>query len=179
MRKLASIQKILSIEPITGADAIEKATVLGWSIVVKKNEFKVNDFCVFCEIDSIMPDKPEFQFLSERKFRIKTIRLKGQISQGIAFPLSILPAKTKIEENKDVTEILGVKKWEPYQDEQRLQKQTGKIRYPKWMPDWLQRIIHRFKFVRDYYRENSGQKSFPSLIPKTDETRVQVLQPWG
>lgn len=37
--------------------------------------------------------------------------------------------------------------------------------------------MHRFKFMREYYRKNSGQKSFPSLIPKTDETRVQVLQP--
>jgi len=182
MRKLASLQVISKLEPIEGADAIEKATVLGWSIVVKKGEFNVGDMVVYCEIDSIMPDKPEFEFLRERKFRIKTIKLRGQISQGICFPLSILPHAERIQKNgaiidTDVTKILGVTKFEPYQDEQRCQKQNGKIMYPRWMPQWLQRIIHRFKFFRNYYRKTSGQKSFPSLIPKTDETRVQVLQP--
>jgi hypothetical protein len=177
MRNLASIQKIGNLEPIQNADAIEKATVLGWQLVVKKNEFKIGGLCVYCEIDSILPDKPEFEFLKERKFRIKTVKLRGQISQGICFPLSILPEKTKITEGLDVTEMLGIKKWEPYQDEQKCSKQTGKILYPKWMPQWVQRILHNFKFVRDYYRQNSGQKTFPSLIPKTDETRVQVLQP--
>jgi len=176
MRNLASIQRIINLEPIQGADAIEKATVLGWELVVKKGEFNVGDLCVYCEIDSILPERPEFEFLRDRKFRIKTIRLRGQISQGICFPLSILPQNTKIEENKDVTEILGIEKWEAYQEEQRCSKQTNKLRYPKWMPQWLQRIVHRFAFLRNYYRKNSQQKSFPSLIPKTDETRVQVLQ---
>lgn len=176
MRNLASIQRIGNLEPIQNADAIEKATILGWQLVVKKGEFKIGDLCVYCEIDSIMPEKPEFEFLRERKFRIKTIKLRGQISQGICFPLSILPEKTKSIEGLDVTEILNIQKWEPYQDEQRCQKQSGKIMYPKWMPQWVQRIVHNFKFVREYYRQNSGQKSFPSLIPKTDETRVQVLQ---
>lgn len=177
MRNLASIQKISNLEPIQNADAIEKATVLGWQLVVKKGDFAINDLCVFCEIDSILPEKPEFEFLKDRKFRIKTIKLRGQISQGICFPLSILPKNIKIVEGLDVTEILGIEKYEPYQNEQINAKQTGKIIYPKWMPQWLRRIIHKFKFVREYYRQNSGHKSFPSLIPKTDETRVQVLQP--
>ena len=57
MRKLASIQKIKALKPIEGADAIEKATVLGWQLVVKKGEFNVGDMAVYCEIDSLMPDK--------------------------------------------------------------------------------------------------------------------------
>lgn len=177
MRNLASIQIITSLESIENADAIEKATVLGWQLVVKKGEFKVGDKVVYVEIDSILPEREEFEFLRERKFRVRTIKLRGQVSQGICFPLSILPAGTKTEEGKDVTEILKVEKWEPYQDEQRCQKQTGKIMYPHWMPKFLQQFIHRFRFIRNYFREASGQKSFPSLIPKTDETRVQVLQP--
>lgn len=176
MRNLASIQRIGNLEQIQNADAIEKATVLGWQLVVKKGEFNINDLCVYCEIDSVLPEKPEFEFLRDRKFRVKTIKLRGQISQGICFPLDILPKQTKITEGFDVTEILGIKKWEPY-SEQECSKQTGKIMYPKWMPKFIQQIIHRFKFIREYYRKNSGQKSFPSLIPKTDETRVQVLQP--
>jgi hypothetical protein len=177
MRNLATIQIITALDKIDGADAIERATVLGWSVVVKKDDFKVNDLVIYCEIDSILPDKPEFEFLRDRKFRIKTIRLRGQISQCICFPLSLLPLNIKIKEGLDVTEMLGIKKWEAYQDEQKIQKQVGKIMYPKWMPHFMQQIIHRFKFFREYYRQHSGQKSFPSLIPKTDETRVQLLQP--
>src|SRR3954468_20414279 len=91
MRKLASIQRIKYLESIEGADAIEKAHVLGWQLVVKKGEFKAGDLCIYCKIDSQFPDKPEFEFLKPRGMRIRTIRLRGQISQGIAFPLSFLP----------------------------------------------------------------------------------------
>lgn len=143
MRKLASIQKILALEPIEGADAIEKATVLGWQLVVKKNDFKVGDLVVYCEVDSLMPDKPEFEFLRPRGMRVKTIRLRGQISQGICFPLSMLPEGFEIKEDVDCTEVLGITKYEPP------------------MPACLAGI---------------AKGKFPSFIPKTDETRVQVLQ---
>lgn len=144
MRKLASIQKIKALEPIEGADAIEVATVLGWQLVVKKGEFKVGDYVVYCEIDSIMPDRPEFEFLKPRGMRIRTIRLRGQVSQGICFPLSILPTLPElIREDYDCTELIGVTKYEPV------------------IPACLAGI---------------AKGKFPSFIPKTDETRVQVLQ---
>lgn len=143
MRKLASIQKIKSLEPIEGADAIEKATVLGWQLVVKKGEFKVGDLAVYCEIDSILPDRPEFAFLKPRGMRIRTIRLRGQVSQGICFPLSILPDHIEIQEDLDLTEILGIEKYEPP------------------IPAYLSGKV---------------KGKFPSFIPKTDETRVQILQ---
>jgi len=112
MRQLASIQKITKIEPIANAEKLELATVLGWAVVVKKNEFKVGDLVIYCEIDSILPAKPEFAFLQQRHYRIKTIRLRGQLSQGIIFPLSTLPIGT-YNEGDDVTEIMGVIKYEP------------------------------------------------------------------
>ena len=89
MRNLATIQIVVNIRPIPGADAIEVCDVLGWHVVIKKGEFKENDLCVYVEIDSTLPDKPDFEFLRERKFKVKTIKLRGQISQGICFPLSI------------------------------------------------------------------------------------------
>lgn len=181
IRKLASIQRISELNPIEGADAIEVAKVRGWNVVVKKGEFQVGDLCVYCEIDSILPDglnkkdqvevkaldkeistlkgsikkleqlenegevvdglndmkltlsdlehqreeivarntRPEFEFLRRNKFRIKTIRLRGQISQGICFPLSVLDYPLKkagltmeVFEGLDVTNILGVTKYE-------------------------------------------------------------------
>ena len=113
-RKLASIQCILKLEPIKNADRIEKATVLGWSLVVLKGDFKVGDLCVYCEIDSILPEWKEFEFLRERKFRIKTVKMRGCISQGIAFPISILPININVVEGLDVTDILGITKYEIY-----------------------------------------------------------------
>ncbi|MGB0431866.1 MAG: RNA ligase (ATP), partial [Bacteroidia bacterium] len=143
MRKLASIQRIKSIEPIEGADAIMKATVLGWELVVKKDEFNVGDLVVYCEVDSLLPEKPEFEFLKSRGMRIKTIRLRGQISQGICFPLSVLPDDFKVEEDADCTDAIGITKYEPP------------------MPASLSGV---------------AKGNFPGFIPKTDETRVQVLQ---
>jgi len=96
-RKLAIIEEIKNLQPIKDADNIEVATIRGWRVVVKKGEFKVGDLCVYCEIDSIMPDRPEFEFLKPRGFRIKTIKLRGQVSQGIIFPINILESVGTIE----------------------------------------------------------------------------------
>jgi RNA ligase (TIGR02306 family) len=130
MRKLATIQKILSLNPIPDADAIEVAQVLGWKVVVKKSEFHVGELCVYCEIDSLLPECPEFEFLRKDKFRIRTCKFRGQISQGICFPLDILPIELQwhineldkseliLHENAispvglDVTEELGITKYE-------------------------------------------------------------------
>lgn len=114
MRKLATIATIGSVNPHPNADAIELATVRGWQVVVKKGEFQAGDRCVYCEIDSVMPERPEFEFLRPKKFRIKTARLRGELSQGIAFPLSILNGvHHSLDEGNDVTELLGVKLYEP------------------------------------------------------------------
>ena len=63
MRKLAHIEKIIDIQPIPNADKIEVATVLGWKVVIKKDEFKVGDKIIYIEIDSRVPkDEPYFSF---------------------------------------------------------------------------------------------------------------------
>ena len=82
-RKLASIQRVLRVDPIPEADLIEVITTLGWHVVCKKGEMKVNDLMVYCEVDSVFPEKEEFEFLRNKKFRIKTCRFRQQISQGI------------------------------------------------------------------------------------------------
>lgn len=112
MRKLVSIQEIKDIKPIENADKIEVVKVLGWAVVVKKGEFKVGDKVVYAEIDSLFPEKEKFEFLRDSGFRIRTIRLRGQVSQGICFPIDILP-EGEYEIGDDVTEILGVTKYEP------------------------------------------------------------------
>jgi RNA ligase (TIGR02306 family) len=114
-RKLASIQTILDLQPIPGADAILLAKVLGWELVVKKTEFNVGDKCVYFEIDSVLPIAAWNDHLrkeADKPLRIKTIRLRGQLSQGLAMPLSILPSG-EYEVGQDVTELVGVTKYEP------------------------------------------------------------------
>lgn len=112
-RKLVSIQTINKIEEIPGADFIVKVDTLGWHLVAKKGEFDVGDKCVYFEVDSVLPDRPEFEFMRNKHFRVKTCKFKGTISQGLALPTSILPPGTPLEIGSDVTETLGVVKYEP------------------------------------------------------------------
>lgn len=97
MRKLVTVRTVDAIRPIPGADAIECAIVEGWTVVIKKGEFAVGDRCVFFEIDSFLPlDDPRFTFLEkaaitwneQRGVRLRTMKLRGQISQGLILPLS-------------------------------------------------------------------------------------------
>lgn len=151
MRKLASIQKIDAIEPIDGADAIERADILGWHVVVKKGEFVPGQLVVYAEVDSVLPEKPEYEFLRKccyldkngfRGFRIRAAKLRGQVSQGIVFPFSVLPNGQAYHEGQDVTDQLRIVKYDPP------------------IPATLSGLV---------------KGNFPSFIPKTDETRIQAV----
>lgn len=122
-RKLASIQRIYKIEPIEGADRIELAHVLGWQCVVNKGQFLPMDTAVYFEIDSFLPVREEFEFMrasSYKKtdimgegFRLRTMKFRGQISQGLLLPVTDFPEiSPDAEIGTDVTELLGVRKWE-------------------------------------------------------------------
>lgn len=129
---IASIQKILKIEPIKDADRIEKVQVLGWWVVTEKNQFKEGDYCIYIEIDSVVPDVPEFEFLRKYNFRVKTIKLRGQISQGLVLPITVLNDKQNLI-GEDVSDMLGIKHYEkpiPF----RLQGQIRKASLPFGIP---------------------------------------------
>lgn len=122
-RKLASIQRIWKIEPIEGADRIELAHVLGWQCVVNKGQFQTMDSAIYFEIDSFLPVRPEFEFMRKTSyknseilgegFRLRTLSFRGQISQGLLLPVDQFPELTgNLEIGTDVTDHLGVRKWE-------------------------------------------------------------------
>ena len=128
MRKLATIRRIDELVPIEGSDLVQIARIDGWQCVVKKSEFNVGDLCVYFEIDSHLPIRPEFEHLRKNSFkkmgeregfRIKTIKLRGELSQGLALPLSILGEAHEIFTigegciGADVTADLDVQKYEP------------------------------------------------------------------
>jgi RNA ligase (TIGR02306 family) len=120
-RKMATVRKILDIKPIPGADAIEVAVVDGWKVVIKKGEFNIGDLVVYCEIDSWIPFTIA-PFLSKTKEpkeyngvpgeRLKTVRLRGQISQVFILPIDLL-SEIEYEEGIDVSEYLNIQKYEP------------------------------------------------------------------
>jgi RNA ligase (TIGR02306 family) len=152
-RKLASIQRVLAIDPIPNADAIELARINGWQCVTKKGEFTVGDLGVYFEIDSIPPEIDLFRFLwttkdtvpgtpapRPEKFRIRTLRLRGALSQGLLLPLPAFELG-EVSEGDDLTEQLGVGKYEPPA--------------PAGMGDW--------------------RGPFLAMVPKTDEMRVQSV----
>ena len=119
MRKMATIRKIDNIRPIVDADAIECAVVGGWTVVVKKGEYTVGDLAVYCEIDSFVPTtiapfltKPGHYaktFEGVEGERLRTVKLRGQLSQGLLLPMQVAVGS---EEGADVSDILGIKKYE-------------------------------------------------------------------
>jgi RNA ligase (TIGR02306 family) len=157
-RKLASIQEITAIHPIANADAIEVVKILGWYVVVKKEDnFKVGDKVVYIEIDSVLPEKPEFEFLRKDKFRIRTVKMRGQISQGICFSLSILPIAV-YGIGQDVTELVGVTKYEP--PIPTCLDGLVKGLHPSFIPktdetrvQWLQSVLTKYKGLKCYASE--------------------------
>ena len=132
MRKLASIQEIAELRPIENADNIECAVILGWTVVVKKGEFKVGDKCVFHEIDSIVPAIDTYAFLGDARqeyqgHRVKTVRLRGQLSQGLALPLEAFDLDKDLEVGTDLTEVLHIRKYEPPVPEEEGAKPSSRV----------------------------------------------------
>ena len=93
-RELAYIVEINDIQPIEGADRVELAYISGWKVMVKKGQFKKGDLAVYFEIDSKVPETPEFEFLAQKGYKIKTQKyFKGTvISQGLIMGLEDLPS---------------------------------------------------------------------------------------
>lgn len=119
-RKLARIVRVDDVVAIAGADAIEAAKVGGWAVVVKKNEFKVGELAVYFEIDSFLPQgNPAWQFLVDKSSKtfngikghvLRSIKLRGQVSQGLLLGVDVLRAAGAL--GADVSEVLGVVKYE-------------------------------------------------------------------
>lgn len=153
-RKLVTVRQINDIKPIEGADAIECIVVDGWKLVSKKNEFSKGDNCLYFEIDSFLPIVEQFKFLEKsgsiRKmgevegYRLRTVKLRGQVSQGLALPLEKFKGfnitKEDIENKNDLSKKLGV-------------------------------ILYETPTPAELAGQIKG--NFPSFIRKTDQDRIQ------
>lgn len=154
-RKLVTIQKIRKLMPIKGADFIELAMVNDWTVIVKKGEFEEGSSCVFFEIDCLLPEESRYEFLTSSKrdyfgtpkYRLKTMKMRGCLSQGLALPLSTFPELTG-SETDCVASLLNIIKYDPefYDNKPGSGPKSG-----------------------------NTQGKFPSFIPKTDQERIQNL----
>lgn len=145
-RKMASIQTINNIRPIEGADRIEMADVLGYHVVIGKDQFKEGDKIIYIECDALLPkDNPEFSSFEKYNYRVRIQKLRGQVSMGLVMPLYIMPAwfpQSELVVGTDVSEVLHIIKYEP-----PISVHLGGL----------------------------TKGAFPSFIPKTDEIRVQNI----
>lgn len=176
-RKLAHIEQIASLEPIENSDFLEKAVVLGWNCVVKKGEFKVNDKVIYIEVDSCLPEKPEFEFMAKYKYRVKTIKLRGQVSQGMVLPISYLSRNDKLLDKilqigTDVTFDLGITKYLSKSEKDELAEDSRKITLEK---SRMKKFMYRFNWYRRLFMPKKQVVGFPYWVNKTDEERIQNI----
>lgn len=195
MRKLVSIQKIRKISPIDGADFIELVHINGWQCVSKKGELKENEMGLYFEIDSFLPLIPEFEFLRKTSFkrmgdkegiRLKTIKLRGELSQGLMLPLKVFPKLFEMQKRMvlvDKKTGFEVSKYENQENNDDLEFITKMVLVNKKTDDILNigddvtELLGVEKYEPPIHAEISGDVVglFPSFIPKTDEERIQNI----
>lgn len=154
MRKMASVQRVLEKKSIVGADLIEAYRVNGWWVVDKKGAYEVGDLVVYCEVDSWIPHtlapfltKPGHyprEYLGVEGERLRTVKLKGQLSQGLLLPL----VEYNSEEGQDFSEILGITKWE---DTRYMANMDARGSFPDFIPKTDQERVQNLDRTLEKY----------------------------
>lgn len=175
-RELASVLRVNKLEPIKDKDRIELATVENWEVIVGKGDYKVGDLCIYVEYDTVLPVRPEFEFLRPRcyskmydGFRIRNMSMAGHFSQGIVFPLDIISTDHgKFQEGKNVAEQLGVVKYDPeaMQEKKAIQGSTKYSPFMKWLLRY--RIMRRIILGKKAHK-----RMYPETVHKSSETNIQ------
>lgn len=169
-RRLATVRRIDAIRPIEGADAIECAVIGGWTVVVKRGEFTPGELAVYLEIDSWVPTElapflskgqAPREYMGVKGERLRTVKLRGQLSQGLLLRLTTEDnAALKIGnvifpcvENLDVTEYLGIQKYEPPVPAQL----AGQVRgmFPSFIPKTDQERIQNLQAELEVWHEKN------------------------
>lgn len=165
-RKLVTIRTVSAVDPIPNADSIERITVDGWELVSGKGNFTVNDTAVYFEIDSFLPTgDARWQDLVSRSsrtyngivgHRLRTVKLRGQVSQGFAIPLREFPEI--LQYLQDNFQDMTYDEWVPAISEVDFAELLGVVKWEPPMPAELAGV---------------ARGNFPSFIRKTDQERIQ------
>lgn len=188
-RALAYTTRVLWIKPIEGADNIELIGILGWVCIAKKHEFNVGDLCVYFEIDSKLPEADWSEFMRNKHFKVKTMKLNRfkVLSQGLALPLSAFgDINIPLTENQDVTELLKVtyadaednkRKANSEDKYKKMAQRHGKL-FKKQPFRWLMKRNWGKKLLFVFFGKKKDKKNgWPNWVTKTDEERCQNM-PW-
>lgn len=113
--KLATIEKISEAVPHPNADrlTIYKMEGMVWK-VISAEKFCVGDRVVYIKTDTVVSaDVPEYSFLEKNKYRVSCIRLRGQFSNGLILPLSIMQKylPPTVQKGEDISQYIGVTKY--------------------------------------------------------------------
>lgn len=161
-RRLVTLRTVSKLIPLENCDNIVLAVIDGWQVIVKKDEFKVGSDCLFFEIDSFLPaSDSRFDFLAKNKqtylkregYRIKTMKLRGALSQGLALPLSLFPEIID-RSLPDYSELLGVIKYDNSQaGNHSLQAGNTEGKFPSFIPktdqERVQNLMSYFDTMKD------------------------------
>lgn len=129
MRALAKVVKIDSVVNHPNADRLDLCKVGGWQVVSKRDLYKAGDLAVYLEIDSWVPHTLDPSLTKEGHEpkvyngvpgqRLRTVRLRGELSQGMLLPFNVCMSNYEGEASStdwnvgdDLTEVLGIQKWE-------------------------------------------------------------------
>lgn len=176
-RALAYTSKVLWVKPIQNADNIEEIGVLGWHLIAKKDEFKEGDICVYFEIDSKLPEAEWSNFMTNRGYKVKTMKLNkfGVVSQGLALRTDI-DSRIPNEENVDVTDLLGVTYYVKADNKRKANVDkyaSMKAKYKDLLKKPPYKWLMRYKWGRDFLNLFLGKKTndWCDWVVKTDEER--------
>ena len=183
-RELAYVARIEDVKPIPNYDRVEYARIgAGWWVIVKKDEFKVGDLCIYFEVDSKVPETEPFMFLESRHFKVKTLKMCKVISQGLIIHPSEFNFNRELVEGEFLTKELGVTYAEA-EDNERKGKGPDKYakmaqRHPsifkkKWAR-WLMKREWGRKLMFRFFGKKKDTRGWPAWVVKTDEERCQNL----
>lgn len=173
VRKLASVMVIDEVIEIPGADKVELVRLEGWQAVVSKGKHKAGDLVVYIETDALLPDKPEFEFMRDRKFRVKQIKLRGCISNGLVFDrsdLSSFKLPSVVFPGYDLTKILSI---EHYQK----QAEEASVKNPRLRKKGLKGYLYEkaIKAIELCVGPINAMGPWPGVCPKSDEPRIDHI----
>lgn len=109
--------EVVTIEPHPNADALEIANIQGFQAIVRKGQFQTGQLIAYIPEAAIVPDDLlesmglKGALHGPGKNRVKAIRLRGIVSQGLVYPV-----REGWVEGQDVAGELGITKWEPRPD---------------------------------------------------------------
>ena len=113
-----TIENII-VHPHPNADRLEYAQVGLYKSVVPKGQYRTGDEVFYIPEFAVLPENLitelglEGKLAGSSKNRVKPVKLRGLLSQGLVAPLDVLGIEELDRSLHDFSNLLGIEKWEP------------------------------------------------------------------